>query len=81
MASPLNRETFYQMEEPMKLSDATQNNLEQPWTKWWYNAVSSKAETVIWPVMIAGNGRHHTESAIGADLGVPKARPIKSANN
>ena len=52
-----------------------EESLEQPWMKWWYGVVSSRVETVIWPVMLAGNqGRHHSARDTGVDLGIPKAR-------
>lgn len=76
------RENFLRnMEQVGKPADDEKSTLEQPWKGWWYDVVSSRVESVIWPVMLAGNqGRHHSAKATGIDLGVPKTRGDSPCN-
>lgn len=76
------RESFLRdMAEVGKPGNSQECTLEQPWIDWWYGVVSSRVESVIWPVMLAGNqGRHHSAKATGIDLGVPKARGDSGCN-
>jgi len=77
------RESFLRdMTQAGKPVDEQECDLKQPWTDWWYDVVSSRVESVIWPVMLAGNqGRHHSAKDTGINLGVPKPRPDAGGEN